>query len=332
MSDGPLVSLILLVYNHERFVAEAIHGALSQTYSPLEIILSDDCSKDESFAIIERETANYRGKHAIRLNRNARNLGFARHLSWLNTIVRGNLVVVAAGDDVSNPNRVERLVEAWTAAGGGLACLCSSVIGIDESSRERGLERHPEALALNAPALIRGGASVPGCSQAWARDIFTLFGPMQAGSFQEDIAIPFRASLGGKILYVEEPLVRYRRHAGGMWSGIAHKRSTEEARQWFRRWARNLVFLNRGFRRDVATARGSGLLTSAEAASLSRSLAVRRAEVHTELLLLGKKPLPVKLIRLALSVYRGTTLRRASRWILMIFALPMYIHTLRRTR
>ena len=106
MTDAPFVSLILLVYNHERFVAEAIRGALSQTYSPLEIILSDDCSKDASFAIIERETANYRGKHSIRLNRNARNLGFARHLSWLHSIIGGNLVVVAAEEGGRGVGRI----------------------------------------------------------------------------------------------------------------------------------------------------------------------------------------------------------------------------------
>jgi cellulose synthase/poly-beta-1,6-N-acetylglucosamine synthase-like glycosyltransferase len=41
--NRPLVSFILLTYNQERFVNEAVEGALAQTYTPLEIIISDHC-------------------------------------------------------------------------------------------------------------------------------------------------------------------------------------------------------------------------------------------------------------------------------------------------
>jgi glycosyltransferase involved in cell wall biosynthesis len=49
----------MFAYNHERFIAEAVRGALSQTYSPLEIIISDDCSTDRTFEIIQSEVAGY---------------------------------------------------------------------------------------------------------------------------------------------------------------------------------------------------------------------------------------------------------------------------------
>ena len=50
----PLVSFILLGYNQEKFIREAISAAFSQIYSPLEIILSDDCSLvDDTFEIMK---------------------------------------------------------------------------------------------------------------------------------------------------------------------------------------------------------------------------------------------------------------------------------------
>jgi glycosyltransferase involved in cell wall biosynthesis len=53
--DKPLLTLAMFAYNHERFIAEAVRGALRQTYSPLEIIISDDCSTDRTFEIIQSE-------------------------------------------------------------------------------------------------------------------------------------------------------------------------------------------------------------------------------------------------------------------------------------
>ena len=42
--ERPLISFVVLAYNQESFIREAIEGALTQTYSPLEIVFSDDCS------------------------------------------------------------------------------------------------------------------------------------------------------------------------------------------------------------------------------------------------------------------------------------------------
>src|SRR5262249_8331365 len=147
--------------------------------------------------------------------------------------------------------------------------------------------------------------------------------------FQEDIAIPFRATLCGKLLYVDEPLVRYRRHSGGMWSGVMEEHSSAQARRRFKRWARNVVFLNMGFRRDVETALRCGNLATEDAERLRHGLAVRRREVHSELLIQGDRSLPVKMLVIMTSVARGTSIRKAVRWTLMLTAMPLYLRILR---
>ncbi|MEO5658257.1 MAG: glycosyltransferase, partial [Polaromonas sp.] len=47
----PLVTFVLFAYNQKKFIAEAVNGALSQTYSPLQIILSDDASTDGTYEV-----------------------------------------------------------------------------------------------------------------------------------------------------------------------------------------------------------------------------------------------------------------------------------------
>ena len=71
-ADRPLVTFVILSYNEERFIREGIQGAFSQTYSPLEIIISDDCSTDRTFEIIQEEVEGYKGPHKVVLNRNER--------------------------------------------------------------------------------------------------------------------------------------------------------------------------------------------------------------------------------------------------------------------
>ncbi|MDX5480951.1 MAG: glycosyltransferase, partial [Hymenobacteraceae bacterium] len=53
MLQLPLVSIICLCYNHERFLREALDSVLAQTYPHLEVIVVDDCSTDNSVSIIQ---------------------------------------------------------------------------------------------------------------------------------------------------------------------------------------------------------------------------------------------------------------------------------------
>ena len=85
-TEKPLITFALFAYNQERFIREAVEGAFSQTYSPLEIILSDDCSPDRTFEIMKEMAAEYTGPHTIVLNRNEKNHSkFGNNsFGWLN--------------------------------------------------------------------------------------------------------------------------------------------------------------------------------------------------------------------------------------------------------
>lgn len=77
--ERSLISFALLAYKQEQYIREAVEGAFSQTYSPLEIILSDDCSPDRTFDIIQEMAAKYTGPHKVVLNRNPQNFGIGAH-------------------------------------------------------------------------------------------------------------------------------------------------------------------------------------------------------------------------------------------------------------
>ncbi|RYZ52291.1 MAG: glycosyltransferase [Sphingobacteriales bacterium] len=113
MKEMPLVTFALFAFNQENYIEEAVEGAFSQTYSPLEIILSDDCSTDRTFEILEEKVLSYTGPHKVRLNRNVPNVGLIAHVTKVQEMATGAFIVTAAGDDISMPDRVAELVEVW---------------------------------------------------------------------------------------------------------------------------------------------------------------------------------------------------------------------------
>ncbi len=89
--ESPLVTFALLSYNQERFTKEALEGVCAQTYSPLEIVISDDCSSDRTFSIISEMVDVYQGPHAIISNRNRKNLGIGANINRVMELTRAEL-------------------------------------------------------------------------------------------------------------------------------------------------------------------------------------------------------------------------------------------------
>jgi glycosyltransferase involved in cell wall biosynthesis len=213
--DAPLASLLLIAYQQQKTVAEAVAGALSQTYSPLEIILSDDASNDGTFAAMQAAVAGYTGPHHIVLNHNPHNLGIGAHLSHLVSLSRGEMLFVAAGDDVSLPQRCERVMQAWRASNQRLDLIAAALIDIDETGHT-GAVITPSDLAeyQNAADWLARPPFVVGAAQAWTRRVFERFGPLPHGVVAEDLIMVLRAVMSGGAVTLAEPLVRYRR--GGL--------------------------------------------------------------------------------------------------------------------
>jgi glycosyltransferase involved in cell wall biosynthesis len=269
----PLVSVLLIVYNQQATIAEAIAGALAQTYSPLEIIVSDDASNDGSFAAMEAALAGYAGPHSVRLNRNPANLGIGAHLSHLVGLSHGELLFVAAGDDVSLPQRCERVVSAWLASGKRLDLIASCLEDMDEQGHVH--ERiTPSDLASYRDAadwLVRP-PFVVGAAQAWTRRVFDRFGPLPPGVVAEDLLLVFRAIVSGGALTLGEPLVRYRR------GGVSRRRRALSAQDVVARLLKNNRSSLVELPQLLADARVAGQLQAVESsltARLQREIYIR---------------------------------------------------------
>ena len=102
---SPLISVLMPVYNGEKYLAEAIESILNQTFRDFELIAIDDASTDSTWKIIN----SYADSRLIKLQ-NEKNLGVNATTNRGIQQARGEFIVKADADDVSYPDRFERQV------------------------------------------------------------------------------------------------------------------------------------------------------------------------------------------------------------------------------
>jgi glycosyltransferase involved in cell wall biosynthesis len=128
----PIISVIMPVFNAERYIADAIQSILDQTFTNFEFIIINDCSADNSLEII-RHYANIDSRILI-LN-NDKNLGVSRSLNRGINISKANYIARMDADDVSFPNRFEKQIN-FLEENIDIGVLGTSAVIIDESSSE----------------------------------------------------------------------------------------------------------------------------------------------------------------------------------------------------
>jgi len=225
--ERPLVTFALFAYNQEDYIREAVEGALAQTYSPLEIIISDDCSPDHTFQIIEEMVDGYLGSHTVRINRNKKNLGISPHVRYISELSTGEIVIIAAGDDISVPERTNRMVESFSDSDVIPSMVISNGEKIDENGNPLGVI-FPDMLdtVIDKPEHPRA-ALLPfsGCTVAINREVINAFPAPNSAVMAEDVMLMRRAYLLRGIIYIPDLLVKYRIHSGAVTSQKSNSRN-----------------------------------------------------------------------------------------------------------
>ncbi|SHG68634.1 glycosyltransferase family 2 protein [Chryseobacterium vrystaatense] len=97
MNNTPLVSLVIITMNHEKFIEQACMSAISQTYPNYEIILLDNASKDQTFKNAEKILSQF-GQH-YKMIRNTESFGVAKNINIAVSETSGEYISLLSGDD-----------------------------------------------------------------------------------------------------------------------------------------------------------------------------------------------------------------------------------------
>ncbi|MFM5262448.1 glycosyltransferase [Aeromonas caviae] len=234
MISQPLVSYVLISYNQQKYIREAVESALSQSYDNIEFIISDDASSDDTVDIIKGIIS--KSNRNIRLNVNINNKGLVGNFNYALSLCSGELIVVAAGDDVSLLDRVERSVEVFSKHH-DVSFLSFNDQKIDEQGNNISL-LYPMCkrdITINFNDYFLDGVDfLCGASRAFRRALFDKFGYLNEDCPTEDTPYIVRGFCLGRCYIFATPGIRYRWHGSNLSSAssVANMKINEISKQY----------------------------------------------------------------------------------------------------
>lgn len=224
-SDLPdeMISVIVPTYQHERFVEAALESVYAQTYGPMELVVVDDCSPDETAAVVERWLAERRAVDrfaAVHFAVNAKNRGACDTINDGIAASHGDYVTILNSDDLYGPNRLALLVQAIKTTGTELAF--TAVQAIDDVGQR--LSGHLLALEIETTAdfieactttewafLVKNVAVSTG-NLFFTRSLYRQLGGFRPLRYCHDWDFAMRALLLGRPTFVNSIEYFYRIH------------------------------------------------------------------------------------------------------------------------
>ncbi|MBR6422529.1 glycosyltransferase [bacterium] len=147
MADTPLLSVLMPVFNSERFIAEAIESILNQTFKDFEFLILDDASTDKSFEIIN----DFENKDShIKVFQNEKNLGVVESRNKLINLSQGKYITWLDSDDIALKTRFEEEIK-FLENHPEIGLVGANTIIIDENSEKIGIwlfETEPQKLKI----------------------------------------------------------------------------------------------------------------------------------------------------------------------------------------
>lgn len=205
----PLVSVVLCSYNQGRYVVDAVHSVVQQTYPNWELIVVDNGSTDDTQVRLRQ----YFGHPRIKLLLHDENRPVTRRLNEGIAASRGELISLLYSDDYYLPRKLELQVECFSRLGADYGVVYSPGYRLDVGTGVKTLDASLKVSGdvLNALLLRHHEGFINPIAPLMRRACFERY-PFQEDLFVEGESINLRFAMTFKFFYLDEPLVVMREH------------------------------------------------------------------------------------------------------------------------
>ncbi|NFP91586.1 glycosyltransferase family 2 protein [Clostridium sporogenes] len=199
----PLISIIMPVYNCQKYIEKAINSVITQTYKSWELIVIDDESKDNTIKIIEKLSNK---DQRIRFYKNEKNLGVSETRNKGISLANGEWIAFLDSDDMWKPSKLEKQIIISNTVEAEFIFTGSSFIN-ENGIYYEGILEVPEKVNYKK---LRNH-NVISCSSVLIKKKFFKDIRMEKDDMHEDYAVWLRVLNTGVCAYgINEPLIVYR--------------------------------------------------------------------------------------------------------------------------
>lgn len=131
--EQPLVSVIVVSYNHSKYIRENLDSIKAQTYPNIELIIADDASKDNSVEVFEAWLSE--NNYSAKKNFHKQNTGLATTLNECLEMVSGKYVKLIAADDYLHPESIKKCVEKLEELGEDYGMVFTDTYIVNDKSK-----------------------------------------------------------------------------------------------------------------------------------------------------------------------------------------------------
>ena len=216
------VSLVMAVYNGEKYLIEQLDSIRKQTYPIDEVILIDDVSTDNSYELIHQYIDGYKLIN-WKLIKNENNLGYRKNFKKGLEIVDGDIIFLSDQDDRWHLNKIEVMVEKMSQS--TILSLASSFNFMDqdgncfEVNKIKGRSNNnllfkevtEELTEIDLKSLLEMNFS-QGCCMAIKKEVKDEYLKVTQGKFPHDWELNIISAIQNGCYYLDIPLIDYRIH------------------------------------------------------------------------------------------------------------------------
>ncbi len=237
------VCILLSTYNGAEYLACQIESIQAQTFKQWLLLIRDDGSVDTTTTLIDKYChADPRIKHIESVNsvNTGPRASFARLLVHaLET--KAQLIMFSDQDDYWEPTKTQQFYDKFAAENG--PCLIYSNIELTDSelqpvetaySFQRGLNEGGNT-KLNSLLSLN---HIPGCCMAINRKLAELASPIPETALMHDWWLALTAAACGKLIFIDEKLIKYRQHTGNTIGVTSIGRLLINYKQWASSWTK----------------------------------------------------------------------------------------------
>lgn len=213
------ISIALCTYNGGKFLREQLQSLANQTLLPFEIIITDDCSTDNTEQIVEE----FKDKLSIQFFKNPQTLRVSKNFERAISLCKGDIIVPCDQDDIWHPDKLSMICRYFKNNPEQLAVFSDAIL-VDELGNPIGknfwsavrflspqIQQWKQGYAFD---LLLHGNRTAGCMMAFRKELleYTLPFPTNIPLMIHDGWLTIMAAMFNRLGMIEEKLISYRQH------------------------------------------------------------------------------------------------------------------------